>query len=451
LSTIDKALSVLELFSESRPSIGLSEASRLLRRDKATVQRYLTVLNERGFLDQDALTRAYHLGPAVTRLSLVRDLTYPVNTGVRNVLRKLVADTGETAHASHSQKNGELSVVAIAETSFKGTRVYIDPAAFLPLHASASGIAFLSALSEDTATELLVRPLETFTPSTAKDRKEVLKLVHQARERGYAKMAGTLETDVVGMAVADGIVVHGVITDDQVETMGINDRRQLAEAERALQKRLVDQLMDQGVTFADPDRVDIRGNLSCGTDVFIDVNAIFEGDVSLGDNVKVESNNVIRDSQVGSGTLIRPNCHIDGATTGSDCTIGPFARLRPGAELSNNVGIGNYVEIKKSTIAAGSKVNHLSYIGDSIVGRDVNIGAGTITCNYDGLNKHQTIIGDGTFIGSGVELVAPVEIGKGATIGAGSTISRPAPAGKLTLERTKQVTVVSWKAPTKRK
>jgi bifunctional UDP-N-acetylglucosamine pyrophosphorylase/glucosamine-1-phosphate N-acetyltransferase len=256
-------------------------------------------------------------------------------------------------------------------------------------------------------------------------------------------------TDVVGMAVADGVVVHGVITDDQVETMGINDRRQLAEAERALQKRLVDQLMDQGVTFADPDRVDIRGNLKCGTDVFVDVNAIFEGDVTLGDNVRVESNNVIRDSEVGSGTLIRPNCHIDGATTGSDCTIGPFARLRPGAALSNNVGIGNYVEIKKSSIAAGSKVNHLSYIGDSIVGRDVNIGAGTITCNYDGLNKHQTIIGDGTFIGSGVELIAPVEIGKGATIGAGSTISKPAPAGKLTLERTKQVTVVSWKAPKK--
>jgi bifunctional UDP-N-acetylglucosamine pyrophosphorylase/glucosamine-1-phosphate N-acetyltransferase len=258
-------------------------------------------------------------------------------------------------------------------------------------------------------------------------------------------------TDVVGMAVADGIVVHGVITNDQVETMGINDRRQLAEAERALQRRLVDELMEQGVTFADPDRVDIRGNLSCGKDVFIDVNAIFEGDVSLDDNVKIESNNVIRDSQVGSGTLIRPNCHINGAKMGSDCTIGPFARLRPGAELSNNVGIGNYVEIKKSTIAEGSKVNHLSYIGDSTVGKNVNIGAGTITCNYDGLNKHQTIIGDGTFIGSGVELVAPVEIGEGATIGAGSTISKPAPAGKLTLERTKQVTIMSWKAPTKNK
>ena len=258
-------------------------------------------------------------------------------------------------------------------------------------------------------------------------------------------------TDVVGMAVADGIVVHGVITDDQVETMGINDRRQLAEAERALQRRLVDQLMEQGVTFADPDRVDIRGNLTCGQDVFIDVNALFEGDVSLDDNVKVESNNVIRDCQIGSGTVVHSNCHFEGATTGNDCEIGPFARLRPGALLGNAVKIGNYVEIKKSTIADGSKVNHLSYIGDATVGRNVNVGAGTIACNYDGVHKHQTVIGDDAFIGSGVELVAPVEIGKGATIGAGSTISKSAPAGKLTLERTKQVTVESWKAPAKNK
>ncbi|RLA28725.1 MAG: UDP-N-acetylglucosamine diphosphorylase/glucosamine-1-phosphate N-acetyltransferase, partial [Gammaproteobacteria bacterium] len=258
-------------------------------------------------------------------------------------------------------------------------------------------------------------------------------------------------TDVVGMAVADGIVVHGVITDDQVETMGINDRRQLAEAERALQRRLVDELMDQGVTFADPDRVDIRGNLTCGKDVFIDVNAIFEGDVTLGDDVKVESNNLIRDCQIGSGTVIHSNCHFEGATTGNDCEIGPFARLRPGASLGNTVKIGNFVEVKKSTIADGSKVNHLSYIGDATVGRNVNVGAGTIACNYDGMHKHQTIIGDGAFIGSGVELVAPVEIGEGATIGAGSTISKPAPAGKLTLERTKQVTVMSWKAPTRKK
>lgn len=258
-------------------------------------------------------------------------------------------------------------------------------------------------------------------------------------------------TDVIAMAVADGTIVHGVKTDDQVQIMGINDRKQLAEAERALQLKRADALMEQGVTLADPARVDIRGNLVCGKDVFIDVNAVFEGDVHLGDNVRIESNNVIISSNIGEGTQVRPNCHIEGAKTGTNCRVGPFARLRPEAALGNNVAVGNYVEIKKSTIDDGSKVSHLTYIGDSTVGRDVNIGAGTITCNYDGLNKHQTIIGDGAFIGSGVELVAPVEIGIGATIGAGSTISKSAPAGKLTLGRAKQVTVPNWSTPKKAK
>jgi bifunctional UDP-N-acetylglucosamine pyrophosphorylase/glucosamine-1-phosphate N-acetyltransferase len=258
-------------------------------------------------------------------------------------------------------------------------------------------------------------------------------------------------TDVLGMAVSDGVVVHGVKADNQEEVMGINDKKQLAEAERALQNRLVEKLQVDGVTFADPARVDIRGDLTCGKDVFIDVNAIFEGNVSLGDNATVESNNLIRDSEIGAGTIIHSNCHIESSTTGNDCEIGPFARLRPGAELANNVKIGNFVEVKKSTIADGSKVNHLTYIGDTVIGTGVNIGAGTITCNYDGANKHQTVIGDDVFIGSGVELIAPIEIGKGATIGAGSTISKPAPEGKLTLERAKQVTIPSWKAPVKKK
>jgi bifunctional UDP-N-acetylglucosamine pyrophosphorylase/glucosamine-1-phosphate N-acetyltransferase len=258
-------------------------------------------------------------------------------------------------------------------------------------------------------------------------------------------------TDVLGMAVGDGVVVHGISADNQEEVMGINDKTQLAEAERALQKRLVGKLLEQGVTFADPARVDIRGELKCGRDVFIDVNAVFEGDVSLGDNAKVESNNLIRDSNIGAGTIIHSNCHIEGATTGNDCEIGPFARLRPGAQLANRVKIGNFVEVKKTTIADGSKVNHLSYVGDAVIGRGVNIGAGTITCNYDGANKHQTTIGDNVFVGSGVQLIAPVEIGQGATIGAGSTISRSAPEGKLTLERAKQVTVPGWKPPQKKK
>ena len=254
-------------------------------------------------------------------------------------------------------------------------------------------------------------------------------------------------TDVIGMAVADGHTVHGVRADSETEIMGINDKRQLAEAERALQRRQVDELLDAGVTFADPARVDIRGTLTCGKDVFIDVNAVFEGDVALGDKVKIESNNLVRDSRLGAGTVVHPNCHIEGASTGSDCEIGPFTRLRPGAELAERVKVGNFVEIKKSTVADGSKVNHLTYIGDTTIGKGVNVGAGTITCNYDGANKHRTVIGDGAFIGSGVELVAPVKVGKGATIGAGATISQDAPDDQLTIERSQQISLPNWKRP----
>ncbi len=256
-------------------------------------------------------------------------------------------------------------------------------------------------------------------------------------------------TDVIAMAVDDNVEVHGIKAGSPVEVMGINDKKQLAEAERALQARLVDELMQQGVGFADPARVDIRGTLKCGTDVYIDANAVFEGDVELGDGTKIESNNVVRDSRLGPGTLVHPNCHIEGATTGENCEIGPFARLRPGAALANNVKVGNFVEVKKSTIADGSKVNHLTYIGDAEIGESVNVGAGTNTCTYDGANKNKTTIGDCAFNGSGEELVAPVEVGPGATVGAGSTITKPAPADKLTLERAKQLTVPGWTRPVK--
>ena len=256
-------------------------------------------------------------------------------------------------------------------------------------------------------------------------------------------------TDVIAMAVNDGVTVHGVKADSWTEVMGINDKKQLAEAERALQARLVDGLMKEGVGFADPARVDIRGTLKCGKDVFIDVNAVFEGDVELGDGVTIESNNLVRDSKLGAGTVLHSNCHLEGATTGRDCEIGPFARMRPGAQLANNVKVGNFVEIKKSFVNDGSKVNHLTYIGDAEIGKMVNVGAGTITCNYDGANKYKTTIGNDVFIGSGVNLVAPLEIGEGATIGAGSTITKPAPEGQLTLERSKQVTIKGWKKPTK--
>ena len=257
-------------------------------------------------------------------------------------------------------------------------------------------------------------------------------------------------TDVIAMAVADGVEVHGIKADSSVEVMGINDKKQLAEAERALQARLVDELMAEGVGFADPARVDIRGTLSCGKDVFIDVNAVFEGDVHLGDGTKIESNNLIRDSRLGAGNVIHSNCHIEGASTGNSCEIGPFARLRPGAELANEVKIGNFVEVKKSTIADGSKVNHLTYIGDAEIGSGVNVGAGTITCNYDGVNKHKTTIGDDASIGSNVNLIAPVSIGKGATVGAGSTISKSVPEGVLTVARAKQKNIEDWTRPNKK-
>ena len=257
-------------------------------------------------------------------------------------------------------------------------------------------------------------------------------------------------TDVIAMAVGDGVIVHGIKASKQEEVMGINDKKQLAEAERELQARLVGELMAAGVGFADPARVDIRGTLTCGKDVFIDINAVFEGAVELGDGTKIESNNLLRDSRLGVGTIVHSNCHIEDATTGAHCEIGPFARLRPGAELADNVKVGNFVEIKKSTVGDGSKVNHLTYIGDTDIGTGVNVGAGTITCNYDGVNKHRTKIGDGAFIGSGVNLVAPVEIGKDATIGAGSTITKPVADEQLALERSKQMTVRGWKRPSKK-
>jgi bifunctional UDP-N-acetylglucosamine pyrophosphorylase/glucosamine-1-phosphate N-acetyltransferase len=256
--------------------------------------------------------------------------------------------------------------------------------------------------------------------------------------------------DIIAMAVADDVTVHGIKAAGEEEVMGINDKAQLAAAERALQRRRVADLMRAGVGFADPSRVDIRGTLECGTDVFIDVNAVFEGAVRLGDGVVIESNNLVRDCDIGAETVIHSNCHMEGAKMGAGCEIGPFARLRPGAVLEDRVKIGNFVEVKKSTINDGSKVNHLTYIGDTVIGKNVNVGAGTITCNYDGANKHQTVIGDGAFIGSGVELVAPIEIGRNATIGAGSTLTKSAPDEQLTLERARQTSVEGWQRPKKK-
>jgi bifunctional UDP-N-acetylglucosamine pyrophosphorylase/glucosamine-1-phosphate N-acetyltransferase len=256
-------------------------------------------------------------------------------------------------------------------------------------------------------------------------------------------------TDIVASAVADGVQVTAVTGDSATEVMGINDKAQLAVAERAFQQRAATELLQAGVTLIDPARIDVRGNLKCGHDVTIDINVVFIGDVSLGDNVSIGPNCVIQDSTIGAGTTINPNCVLENALVGERCDIGPFGRLRPGAEMQEGSRIGNFVEMKKTVLGKGSKANHLSYLGDALIGANVNVGCGTITCNYDGANKHQTTIGDNAFIGSGVELVAPVTIGAGATIGAGSTISKDAPEDALTLERSKQATVRGWKRPVK--
>jgi bifunctional UDP-N-acetylglucosamine pyrophosphorylase/glucosamine-1-phosphate N-acetyltransferase len=258
-------------------------------------------------------------------------------------------------------------------------------------------------------------------------------------------------TDCVAAAVAERHEVQGVPAADATEVHGINDRKQLAEAERIMRARAAEALLDAGVTLVDPLRFDLRGTLDCGMDVSIDANCVFEGAVKLGDGVRIGPGCVIKDSAIGAGSVVHAHTLIDSAQVGSGCSIGPFARIRPESKVGAGAHVGNFVELKKSELGAGAKANHLAYIGDASVGRDANVGAGTITCNYDGANKHRTVIGDGAFIGSNSSLVAPVTIGANATIGAGSVISKDAPAGELTVTRAKQLSVPGWKRPTKGK
>jgi bifunctional UDP-N-acetylglucosamine pyrophosphorylase/glucosamine-1-phosphate N-acetyltransferase len=258
-------------------------------------------------------------------------------------------------------------------------------------------------------------------------------------------------TDVVKHCVAEGLKVKASVCPTEEEVRGVNNQSQLAEVEQINRRRQAERLMRQGVKLYDPARIDIRGSLEVGADIEIDVNCVFEGNVTLGDKVKIGANCVIRNSSIGVGSEIKPMTSIDEAVIGSRVAIGPFARIRPGTECDDEVKIGNFVETKKARIGKGSKVSHLSYIGDTEMGSEVNIGAGTITCNYDGVNKSQTIIEDGVFVGSNTQLVAPVRIARGSTIGAGSTITRDTPADRLTLSRSKQVTINTWKKPTRKK
>jgi bifunctional UDP-N-acetylglucosamine pyrophosphorylase/glucosamine-1-phosphate N-acetyltransferase len=257
-------------------------------------------------------------------------------------------------------------------------------------------------------------------------------------------------TDVIAMAVADGIDVTSASAENEHEILGVNDRVQLSILERVYQRSQAERLMRSGVTLADPGRFDVRGDISTGEDCFIDVNVILDGTVKIGDNVTIRSNCLIKNVIIGDGAEIMSHCVIEDAEIGAASRIGPFARIRPGTRLADDVHVGNFVEIKKSSVESGSKINHLSYIGDTRMGSKVNVGAGTITCNYDGAYKHLTEIGDDVFIGSDTQLVAPVKVGDGATIGAGSTITREVPSGQLVLSRSPQQIRPGWKRPVKK-
>jgi bifunctional UDP-N-acetylglucosamine pyrophosphorylase / glucosamine-1-phosphate N-acetyltransferase len=258
-------------------------------------------------------------------------------------------------------------------------------------------------------------------------------------------------TDIVAQAVKDAVAVKPLACADAIEALGVNDKAQLAQLESVCRQRCARELMLAGVTVVDPARIDVRGRVSHGKDVFIDVNVVLEGEVKLGDRVRIGPGCVIRNARIGDDTQVFPHCVIDGAIIGPSCNIGPFARFRPTSKLAAGVHIGNFVEVKNSTLADESKANHLAYVGDAEVGARVNIGAGTIIANYDGANKHRTVIGDDAHTGSNSVLVAPITVGAGATIAAGSTVAHQVPAGKLTIARARQTTIEGWKRPTKKK
>jgi bifunctional UDP-N-acetylglucosamine pyrophosphorylase/glucosamine-1-phosphate N-acetyltransferase len=326
-----------------------------------------------------------------------------------------------------------------------------DPTGYGRIVRDASGQKVLAIVEHKDATEAQRAIKEVYTgmmaAPTARLKHWLSKLTHQNAQGEYYL------TDVVALAQADGVTVVAAQPRDEVEVLGVNSPLQLAELERRHQRAQAERLMEQGVRLADPARFDLRGTLQCGQDVDIDVNCLFEGSVTLADNVQIGANCVIRNATIGAGVVIQPFTHIDGDTLGASigegCIIGPFARLRPGAQLGPEVHIGNFVEVKNSTLARGAKANHLAYLGDATVGERVNYGAGSITANYDGANKHRTVIGNDVHVGSNCVLVAPVHLGDGATIGGGSTIGKDAPAGQLTVARAKQVSLAGWQRPQK--
>ena len=327
-----------------------------------------------------------------------------------------------------------------------------DPHGYGRIVRSASGQAIEAIVEEKDATAAQRALREVYTGAMAAPTGALRRWLAALRNDNAA--GEFYLTDVVAMAVAEGMAVTGATAGSATEVLGVNSAAQLADLERRHQRATADRLMAGGVRLADPARIDVRGELACGSDVEIDVGCIFEGRVELGDGVRVGAYCVLRNASVAAGATLRPFSHIDGeglgASVGAGAVVGPFARLRGGAVLGNDVHIGNFVEVKNATLGAGAKANHLAYIGDATLGERVNFGAGSIVANYDGAHKHRTVIGDDAHIGSNAVLVAPVEVGAGATVGAGSTIARDAPAGQLTVARARQSSLAGWKRPTKR-
>jgi bifunctional UDP-N-acetylglucosamine pyrophosphorylase / glucosamine-1-phosphate N-acetyltransferase len=314
------------------------------------------------------------------------------------------------------------------------------------VRSSAQSIARIVEHKDASAEELAVREINAgFMAMSARRLAGWLgKLTNRNAQKEYYL------TDVVTLAVGEGLAVRAVKVDDPWEVAGVNSKRELADLERHYQRTQAQRLLEESVTLADPARIDVRGELACGTDVEIDINCVFEGKVTLADGVRIGPNCVLRNVSVGAGSEVLAFSHLEDSQVGARCRLGPYARLRPGTSLAEDVHVGNFVEVKASRVGKGSKANHLSYIGDAEIGANVNVGAGTITCNYDGASKNRTIIEDDCFIGSDTTLVAPVRIARGSYIGAGSTISKDTPAGQLTVARGRQVSVPSWKPPKKK-